>query len=316
MILSSSKPRNPTLSIPLDDYTTLIEDKIILPPKQINNLLPKEAPIPSPKEKSILSPNKIDILLPKEKSIPSPMDESTLPPKGRKTLPSKARYVPPPHDRPSLLPTPLIPPLYDVVPPPSSYRDKRPTSPIVQPKRPQPIHHSLKKETKPIPNEPNSSQPSAKTRRNHCAREHQWRHRARDREVASQTISSPKTPTAEMISFSPKQDVQPNSTRRKMFKTNNGSSSIPIKAPILINLGEEIGENVVNDENVDPNISDDEYEYVDVDNDLFAKFSRALILAPSNEQSDSALEHGPCLEIVIAPSIVLNVAPLACCPSS
>lgn len=93
------------------------------------------------------------------------MDESTLPPKGRQMLPPKQQSIPPkarpispPDDGPGLLPTPPIPPLYGVDPPPSSYREKQPTSPIFEPKRPQPIHHSLKEETKPIPNEPNLSQ--------------------------------------------------------------------------------------------------------------------------------------------------------------
>lgn len=105
-------------------------------------------------------------------------------------------------------------------------------------------------------------------------REQQWRCHARAREVASQTISSTKTITVDMIPFSPRHDVQPNSPRHKMLKTNDGSSSIPIRAPILINIDEEIGENVLNDENIDPNISNDEYEYVYVDNDLSTKFQK------------------------------------------
>lgn len=90
MILSLRKPRNPTLSMPLDDHIPLLEDNIVLPKKR-NSLLPKETSIPSPNEKNILSPKKRDIPLPNKEPIPSPMDESPLPPKNRKNLPPKKK---------------------------------------------------------------------------------------------------------------------------------------------------------------------------------------------------------------------------------
>lgn len=177
MILSLNKPRNPTLGIPLDDNMPLLEDKIILPPMERNNLLPKEqSSTSSPKDKIILPPKESNRILPRGESISSPMDESTFPPKGIKFPPPqnqsilpKGRPIPPPYDRFGLLPRPPIPPLYGAVPPPSSYREKKLTSPIIQPKRSQPIHPSIKEETKLTLDELN---PSTKTRQNHCAREH------------------------------------------------------------------------------------------------------------------------------------------------
>ena len=71
-------------------------------------------------------------------------------------------------------------------------------------------------------------------------------------------------------------------------------------------------ENVIHDENVTLFASNSEYEYVDVDNHLSIEFSKALILTPRNEQSDLAHEHSPCLDLVMAPSIVLNITPLTC----
>ena len=71
-------------------------------------------------------------------------------------------------------------------------------------------------------------------------------------------------------------------------------------------------ENVIHDENVTPRASDNEYEYVDVDNHLSNEFSKALILAPRQEQRGFEHEHSPCLDLMIAPSIVFDVPPLAC----
>lgn len=68
----------------------------------------------------------------------------------------------------------------------------------------------------------------------------------------------------------------------------------------------------MHDENVTPLASDSEYELVDVDNHLSNEFSKALILAPRQEQRGLEHEHSPCLDLVIAPSAVLDVPPLAC----
>lgn len=84
-----------------------------------------------------------------------------------------------------------------------------------------------------------------------------------------------------------------------------------VRVPILINIDDYMDENVVHNYNNTLDAFDSEYEYVDVDNHLTVEFSKSLILAPKNEQSDLAHEHSPCLDLVIAPSIVLNVFPLA-----
>lgn len=60
--------------------------------------------------------------------------------------------------------------------------------------------------------------------------------------------------------------------------------------------------NDVHANNID---SSDEYEYVDDDNDLSKQFSQALILGPSNKQRNPSLKHGPCLEFVLSPYVVL-----------
>lgn len=223
--------------------------------------------------------------------------------------------IPPPHDGPILLPILSIPPLYVVVPPPTYYKGKRPTSPNFQPKKYSPMHPSLKEENKSMPSDPKLSQPSCKTKRNHCLREHLCRRCAKARELSSQPISSLKNPNVNMIplvqpSPNPREEAQPKSPRRKMIKKNNGSCSIPIKDPIFI-LDEEMDENDVHANNVDDN--DEEYEYVDVDNNLSKQFSQELILAPSNRHSDLSLEHGRCLELVVAQSTMLEIAPLAYC---
>ena len=75
-------------------------------------------------------------------------------------------------------------------------------------------------------------------------------------------------------------------------------------------------ENVIHDENVTPLAFDSEYEYVDVDNHLSNEFSKALILAPRQEQRGLEHEHSPCLDLVIAPFAMFDVPPLACFPPS
>ena len=82
-----------------------------------------------------------------KKSQPTPMDV-TMPMPNKL---SKSRPIPPHHDGLGLLPKLDIPPLYGVVPAPSSYREKRLASPPVQPKRPQPKHSSDKDENIPPP---------------------------------------------------------------------------------------------------------------------------------------------------------------------
>lgn len=91
---------------------------------------------------------------------------------------------------------------------------------------------------------------------------------------------------------------------------------VHVKEPIFINLDDDIDENVTHDESVTPCASYGEYEYVDVDNHLSNEFSKALILAPRQEQCGLEHEHSPCLDLVIAPSVVLDVLPLACFPPS
>lgn len=142
------------------------------------------------------------------------------------------------------------------VPPPCSYREKRPTSPLVQPKRPQPKSPNTKDENIPPTNIPPSSQPSAKTRWNCCVRERRRKRCARAREVVSQTIQSPKPPIVDIIPFSPKKDVEPKSPSHKLQKSCDGFTSIHIRAPLSINLDEEIGENVFHDSNTTPNAYD------------------------------------------------------------
>lgn len=126
----------------------------------------------------------------------------------------------------------------------------------------------------------------------------------------------PRTPTIDMIPFSPKQDVEPKPPNRKLQNTCDSFTSIHVRAPLSINLDEEIGGNVIHDGNTNPNASDSDYKYIDVDKHLSSEFSKALILAPRIEQSDLAHENSPYLDLVMAPAVVLNVSPLACCPPS
>lgn len=55
----------------------------------------------------------------------------------------------PPHPRLGLLPTPLIPPIYVVVPP-ASYKGKRPTSCISQPSEVSSVPPPTKEKKKPV----------------------------------------------------------------------------------------------------------------------------------------------------------------------
>lgn len=72
-------------------------------------------------------------------------------------------------------------------------------------------------------------------------------------------------------------------------------------------------QNDVCSNNVDVDDSNDEYEYVDVDNNLYKQFSWVLILSLDNRQHDSSLDHGPCLELILAPYTKLEVVPLGSC---
>lgn len=56
---------------------------------------------------------------------------------------------------------------------------------------------------------------------------------------------------------------------------------------------------------------DDLYETIDLDHDLPYIVSQQLSIPPTNEQSDLASKHGPCLKLAIVPSIVLDVYHLA-----
>ena len=136
MILSLSEPRTPKLDIPI------ILEKEVLPLKYKSNVFLQEDSQSTPMDVTMPMPNKL--------------------PKGRP--------IPPHHDGLGLLPKPNVSPLYGVVPPPSSYREKRPTSPLVQPKRPQPKHPSDKDENIPPPQ---SSQLPTKTRCNRSMQERQ-----------------------------------------------------------------------------------------------------------------------------------------------
>lgn len=143
MILSLSEPRTPKLDIPI------VLEKEVLPLKDKTNVFPQEDSQPIP----------MDVTMPMSNKL------------------SKSRPIPPRHDGLGLLPKPNIPPLYGAVPPPSSYGEKRPfSSPIIQPKKPQPKHPSDKDENIPPPQ---SSNLPTKTRRNHSAREHRRKHRLR-----------------------------------------------------------------------------------------------------------------------------------------
>lgn len=135
MILSLSEPRTPKLDTPI------ILEKEFLPLKDKTNVFPQEDSQPTPMDVTMPLPNKL--------------------PKGRP--------IPPHHDGLGLLPKPNIPPLYGAVPPPSSYKEKRPTSPLVQPKKPQPKHPSDKDENIPPLQSP---QLPTKTRRNRSMHEH------------------------------------------------------------------------------------------------------------------------------------------------
>lgn len=144
------------------------------------------------------------------------------------SYPRDPRPIPHPHDGPDLHPTPSIPPLYATILPPTSYKGKRLTSPIFQHSSLSLIPPSLKEEKKLVSIDPKPSKPLAKTKRNHCVREHQWIRRIKARELASQPISSSKTPNVDMIPFvqsSPnlRKGVQPKSPRSNMFKKDDGS---------------------------------------------------------------------------------------------
>lgn len=134
MILSLSEPRTPKLDTPI------ILEKEVLPLKDKTNVFPQEDSQTTPMDLTMLLPNKLP------KCIP----------------------IPPHHDGLGLLPKPNIPPLYGAVPPPSSYREKRPASPLVQPKKPQPKQPSDKDENIPSPQSP---QLPTKTRHNRSAPE-------------------------------------------------------------------------------------------------------------------------------------------------
>lgn len=68
--------------------------------------------------------------------------------------------------------------------------------------------------------------------------------------------------------------------------------------------------NVVDAKNMVTNDSNDMSE---INHNPSSRFSKPLILAPNDKQSDSSLQHGSCLELVIAPYIMLVVAPLTSC---
>lgn len=115
-----------------------------------------------------------------------------------------------------------------------------------------------------------------------------------------------------MIPFSPKQDVQTTSPNHKLHKTCDGFTPIHVLSPLALKFDKEMGENVIHNGNTTPNASDSEYEYVDVDKHLSNEFSQTLILAPRIKQSDLQHKNCPCLDLVIAPSILLNIVPMAC----
>lgn len=65
--------------------------------------------------------------------------------------------------------------------------------------------------------------------------------------------------------------------------------------------------------NLDDNLDHNMVETTKNDNEFPLIFSRALTLATSDTPIDPPLEYGPCLEIDIAPCIVLVVAHLISC---
>lgn len=53
------------------------------------------------------------------------------------------------------------------------------------------------------------------------------------------------------------------------------------------------------DDDFDSNDSDDMYEVIEINHELSLRYSKHLILAPSDKQIDSPLEHDLYLELVI-----------------
>lgn len=84
---------------------------------------------------------------------------------------------------------------------------------------------------------------------------------------------------------------------------NEYDDPIHILDPISINLDEE-------DTLDDPIDLSDEYETIDLDNDLPHMLSTQLKITPSNEHCDS--QEDPCLELAIIPTI-LDIVPLVSC---
>lgn len=68
--------------------------------------------------------------------------------------------------------------------------------------------------------------------------------------------------------------------------------------------------------NVHSSDFDDMYEFIEINYDLSLRFFKALILDTSDEQSNPLLENGPHVELIVAPSTILNFSPLASCPLS
>lgn len=82
--------------------------------------------------------------------------------------------IPPLHPKLDLLPTAPIPPIYVIVPSPTSckgQREKNPTSCISQPSEVSLVLPSTKKEEKPMLIDPQPSQASNHTKRNHSVKE-------------------------------------------------------------------------------------------------------------------------------------------------
>lgn len=121
-----------------------------------------------------------------------------------------------------------------------------------------------------------------------------------------------------LITFSqalpnPREDLYHNQPRQKLKLSmqNDDSFSLCIKDPIMINLDDDINSN-----NVDTNDFDDIYEIIEINRDLSLRFSKSLIIAPSEKQNESSLKHGLYLELIVASSTVPFVAPLASCTPS
>lgn len=223
MILSLSEPRTPKLDTPI------ILEKEVLPLKDKSNVFPQED------------------------SQPNPMDVPTS-----SKIPN-SKPIPPRHDVLGLLPKPSIPPLYGTVPPPSFYREKRPTSPLVHPKKPQPKHPSNKDENIPPPQ---SSQLPTKTRCNRSAQERRRKRHARAREVVSQTLQSPEIPSTSIAPFSPQPELELKSPKHKI---HDDFDVVRVKEFVFINLDDDVNENVINDESVTSLDVDNECKYDDID---------------------------------------------------